>query len=924
METFTDIYSPFNAEELALLPPEMKNEARWVCWGGDKIPVSVLPSRNGTHYGIDVTKSNNWGTFDNAIAAIGQTCHIKSTGERFHIVGVGFVVGDGWFCVDMDGGKNHQGKENVPEEVIADAIQILDTYVESSVSGCGYHIFGKCDFSVFAERNKPHRGPDGLPVPDSYEIELFTRHKFIAITGRWVPRSSGNAKDCTAAAREFYNKYVYNDYQKDELRRKNKRTRVATNNPVNVDDATQMFLLNYREILAASDSSNFKRGGPGVKLASGEYSWIAAVKAMQEIGIPESDIIDWCRRGSNFKSEKDVQDVLNKHSKPRAASVAGIIMDAKAHGWTCPPEKRTGAYKDNSCNYDACSKIPKGQRNTTLKKFASRLVKRFGWNDKTHELFLFEASKIDPPLPENELESIWKNAYKFEKKLSLQPDYIPPDQYNHEIPAGPAGFMIPEDYSDIGEAKILHREYGHELAFNAATDFLHYDGTVWKESKEEAFGAIMEFLDLQLVDAEFLVFSAKQAFLNAGGNEVTLSGGKNSSTDLSENLLELLQAYAQAINYQSFVMRRRNAKYITSTMTVVKPLVSIELSTLNHDPFLLNTPQASYRLTDGLDGKQEHRWDDYCTKCTSVEPGNKGKELWLDTLNKTFQNDQELIDYVQEVVGLAAIGEVYMEAMIIAYGEGRNGKSTFWNTISRVLGSYSGDVSADTLTVGCRRNVKPELAELKGVRLALAKELEEGMRLNTSIVKQLTSTDQIFGEKKFCQPAHFTPSHTLVLYTNHLPRVGAMDEGTWRRLIVIPFNAVFTGKDDIKNYADYLYENAGPFILSWIIDGARRIIQKNYHLSNPGIVKDAIGDYRSDNDWFDEFFTECCEADESYSTKSGVLYATYQTFCKQTGDFTRTTTEFYNVLSSKGYFKKRTNKGVIIYGLRLKAEFQVP
>ena len=116
---------------------------------------------------------------------------------------------------------------------------------------------------------------------------------------------------------------------------------------------------------------------------------------------------------------------------------------------------------------------------------------------------------------------------------------------------------------------------------------------------------------------------------------------------------------------------------------------------------------------------------------------------------------------------------------------------------------------------------------------ALAKELEEGMRMNTSVVKQLTSTDDIYGEKKFCKPASFTPSHTLVLYTNHLPKVGATDEGTWRRLIVIPFNAVFEGRSDVKNYADYLFENAGPAVLSWIIEGAKRIIAKDFHLTNP-------------------------------------------------------------------------------------------
>lgn len=98
---------------------------------------------------------------------------------------------------------------------------------------------------------------------------------------------------------------------------------------------------------------------------------------------------------------------------------------------------------------------------------------------------------------------------------------------------------------------------------------------------------------------------------------------------------------------------------------------------------------------------------------------------------------------MQQIVGMAAVGRVYMESLVIAYGEGRNGKSTFWNTIARVLGTYSGNMSADTLTVGCKRNVKPELAEAKGKRLIIAAELEEGMRLNTSVVKQMCSTDEI-------------------------------------------------------------------------------------------------------------------------------------------------------------------------------------
>ena len=565
--------------------------------------------------------------------------------------------------------------------------------------------------------------------------------------------------------------------------------------------------------------------------------------------------------------------------------------------------------------------IKEGSRNATLSRFAGRVVKRYGWNDASHRIFLDEAAKCEPPLPEEELVKIWRSARKFEKVVTAQDGYVPPEQFNIAKLAGPAGCLKPEDYSDIGQAKVLSKEYGDEICFNPATDFFRFNGTYWIESKEAALGATMEFLDQQLADAELLMFTTKQAFLNAGGDEAALAGGKRALNGLSDELLKLLEEYLAALTYYKFVMGRRNIKYIRSAMEASKPMVGVDLEELNADPLLLNTPSASYRLVDGLEGMQEHNWKDYCTKVTAVEPGDKGKALWLDALYKTFLGDLELIDYVQEVVGLAAIGKVYMEAMIIAYGEGRNGKSTFWNTIARVLGGYAGNVSADTLTVGFRRNVKPEMAELKGVRLALAKELEEGMRLNTSVVKQLTSTDDIYGEKKFCKPASFTPSHTLVLYTNHLPKVGATDEGTWRRLIVIPFNAVFEGGSDVKNYADYLFENAGPAVLSWIIEGAKRIIAKDFHLKNPKVVQDAIDDYRGQNDWMSDFLEECCEVGPTFMEKSGELYQEYRAYCLRMGEYTRSTTDFYGALAQRDFERKRMTSGVVVKGLRIKSEF---
>ena len=109
----------------------------------------------------------------------------------------------------------------------------------------------------------------------------------------------------------------------------------------------------------------------------------------------------------------------------------------------------------------------------------------------------------------------------------------------------------------------------------------------------------------------------------------------------------------------------------------------MDINQLDVNPYLLNTPETTYDLRRGLDGTQEHDPLDYLTKCTNASPGDAGKDLWLDTVSRVFCNDPELIDYVQTIVGMAVVGKVFSEALIISYGDGANGKSTFWNTLAR-------------------------------------------------------------------------------------------------------------------------------------------------------------------------------------------------------------------------------------------------
>ena len=571
---------------------------------------------------------------------------------------------------------------------------------------------------------------------------------------------------------------------------------------------------------------------------------------------------------------------------------------------------------DSFAEWDAAQgQIPEGSRNKTMSHYAGRIIKRLGNTEEAHKQFLKEAEKCSPPLDDAELAGIWGSAVKFGAKVAAQEGYIPPEQYNQDF------LLMPEDFSDVGQAIVLSREYMDRLRFSPATDYIVFNGSFWEESQPNAQGIAQELTARQLEEAETEIQRCmKEMSENGAWAMLAAMGAKKAMAAFSEAQRHSFEKYERAETYRKYAIKRRDTKYISAALKEARPMIQIEQRVLDADEFLLNLPSGTCDLRTGA--VREHNAQDYITKQTAVDPSGDGIDVWEDALQTFFQGDADLIRYVQEIVGLAAIGKVYIEALVIAYGEGRNGKSTFWNTIARVLGTYSGNMSADTLTVGCKRNVKPELAEAKGKRMIIAAELEEGMRLNTSNVKQLCSTDEIYAEKKYKAPFSYVPTHTLVLYTNHLPRVGAIDQGTWRRLIVIPFNAKIEGKADIKNYSDFLFKTAGGAVLSWIIEGAKRVIASDYKIVQPRVVQDAIQKYKENNDWLAHFLDDCCEVGDDFEAKSGEFYNAYRSYCLQMGEYTRSTTDFYSALESTGVVRKRTRTGVIIYGLKLKSEFE--
>lgn len=543
-------------------------------------------------------------------------------------------------------------------------------------------------------------------------------------------------------------------------------------------------------------------------------------------------------------------------------------------------------------------------RNDRLKSFAFAQLRRCGPDGlaEAETTFYTEAAKDTPPLPDGELATIWHYAVQnAPAKIWNQPGYLTPDEYaTRGLPCEVLQLKL-SDLSEVAEgAKFADNVVGG-LLYNTSLGWLAWDGC--RFAPDECRARLLAQL-----------FTERQ--LKAAAADLQQAAG--AAAQDAENT-ELAAQAKRAKDVYAFVKRCRQTNGINHLLTEAKPHLAVAVDDLDADPFSLNTPAGIVDLRTG-----ELRAPDpaaRCTKVTAVAPGNDGAELWRGFLDTIACGDAELADYLQTVAGMAVLGKVFTETLLIATGDGGNGKSTFFNTLARVLGDYSTSVSPDLLLTGKGGNVGAKMATLRRIRLALAAETEEGQRLDAATVKQLCSTDQIAAEPKYKDPFTFTPTHTLVLYTNFLPGVGSSDRGTWSRLTVLPFNARLRDTaGEKKDYAEILYTQAGGAVLSWVIAGARRFIANGYKLTPPAVVRDALDEYRKSCDWLGGFLTDCCETGENYTTASSEIYQRYTAHCQVTGDYRRNSRDFKAAMKAAGFESKHGKRGCLYYGLRLRSE----
>ena len=358
-------------------------------------------------------------------------------------------------------------------------------------------------------------------------------------------------------------------------------------------------------------------------------------------------------------------------------------------------------------------------------------------------------------------------------------------------------------------------------------------------------------------------------------------------------------------------------KSIRAMCELAKSETAVNADIFDKNPYLLNCENGVVDLRTGALLPHDPALN--ISKCAHAKYDPTIKpELWTDFLKLITCDDPELEDYLQDICGMAAVGEVFHEGMCIFFGTGRNGKSTYLNTLLSVLGDYACNVNPEMLMSQRDGRQMSGGVSVQGRRLVVAYEPEEGQRLSSSALKKLSSTDPVTERRLYENEQTFIPTHTLVMTTNFLPKVSSTDEGTWRRIMVVPFKACIDANHEIKNYAHHLYEQDATAILGWIVEGAQRYLVNKCHIKIPEAVEQITREYRSAEDWLGNFIDECCDVNAKYSEAGGRLYAAYVQWSEENNErYKRRPRDFAMALEAKGYEKRRTLKGSEWDGIRL-------
>lgn len=227
---------------------------------------------------------------------------------------------------------------------------------------------------------------------------------------------------------------------------------------------------------------------------------------------------------------------------------------------------------------------------------------------------------------------------------------------------------------------------------------------------------------------------------------------------------------------------------------------------------------------------------------------------------------------------------------VFLLGSGNNGKSVFLNVLRDICGDYAVNIQAESLMIKLGTSgASSDIARLRGARLVTSAETNEGVRLNESLLKQLTGGDVVTARKLYANEFEFIPEFKLWMATNHKPIIRGTDKGIWRRIHLIPFTVDIPEERVDKQLGEKLREEY-PAILYWALEGC--MLWQKEGLGMPAAVQSAVNEYRREMDVISAFLDDCCAEREGVTVKSSVLYAAYAQWSEANNEYKMSNTRF--------------------------------
>jgi putative DNA primase/helicase len=373
-----------------------------------------------------------------------------------------------------------------------------------------------------------------------------------------------------------------------------------------------------------------------------------------------------------------------------------------------------------------------------------------------------------------------------------------------------------------------------------------------------------------------------------------------------------------AMARKAAALRDDSAIYAIDRLVTSNAELATTADAWDTDPMLLGGPMTVNLRTGKPRAPQPQ---DFILKRAACAPSCEPPALWLRCLKTWTNGDRDLQSYLQRFCGYLLTGSVEEEMFAFLYGLGKNGKTKFVETIKGIMGDYATTIGSEVLMWSSYERHPTEIATLRGIRLAVASEVEKGRTWAENRIKQLTGGDTL--QARFMRQDFFTfkPQFKLLVVGNNKPSLRAVDEAIRRRLHLVPFTVTIPEAERDPHLAKKL-EREWPQILGWMIDGC--LAWQERGLDAPEIVQAATTEYLTAEDSFERWRDDCTTPDPNAWEPSSDLWDSWKTWASNAGEFVGSQKAFANALVEHGFNPHRKNAARGYHGAKLRRIPAIP